>query len=369
MTQGRSQRLSRSQRMAFIIGAIAVVIFTTRVQAAEMFDFYNGARQMAMGGAYTGVVNDETALLTNPAGLGKLRQATLTLIDPEVEASFTNTDIVNYSNFSQALDIQKLLDLLNEAKGKHWHLKYQMFPSVVGTNFGIGLLAKYSTDAEVDEDGTVYRYDYVNDWAAALGYNFRFFGGVLKIGTTARLVDRTEVHEDLDATATNLSLSQVASEGMGLAADIGVILSIPVATLPAFSVVVRDVGNTSYTLSDGLFNQTQTRPEDSKQRIDAGFSLFPILSNNNRMTFTVDYHDITNTEEKDSMKKLHGGVEFNIHDIFFVRGGMNQRYYTAGVEFASQFFQLQATTYGEEIGTAEKPREDRRWIGKIAIRF
>ena len=75
------------------------------------------------------------------------------------------------------------------------------------------------------------------------------------------------------------------------------------------------------------------------------------------------------SEEEDSMKRIHTGAELNLSDVFFVRAGMHQRYYTAGLEFATAFYQLQAATYGEEIGTVSEPREDRRYVLKFALRF
>ena len=41
--------------------------------ARERRSFYEGVRGRGMGGAQIATVNDETALLVNPAGLGKLR--------------------------------------------------------------------------------------------------------------------------------------------------------------------------------------------------------------------------------------------------------------------------------------------------------
>jgi hypothetical protein len=65
----------------------------------------------------------------------------------------------------------------------------------------------------------------------------------------------------------------------------------------------------------------------------------------------------------------HAGFEVNFSDFFFLRGGMNQGYWTAGVEFATRFFQLQASSYGQEVGTTSATIEDRRWVGSFAIRF
>ena len=95
----------------------------------EIDEFYTGIRALGMGGAYVNVVNDETALITNPAGLGKLRDYTFTFFDPELHGSFNNTDIVNISNFSDAMAVQGLLDKLKLARDKHWHAKLQFFPS------------------------------------------------------------------------------------------------------------------------------------------------------------------------------------------------------------------------------------------------
>jgi hypothetical protein len=339
-------------------------------QAGEFYEFYTGVRQLGMGGAYTAVVNDETALLTNPAGLGKLRETTVTIADPELSGSFNDTKIATLSTASNVANLQGLLDAMNANKGVHWNAKAQLFPSIITSNFGFGLHAKYEYNAEVDPTGTTFRLDYTNDYAAALGYCFRFFGGILKVGTSARLIDRTEIHKNLDATATNLSIDGLASEGLGLGADVGVILTAPVAYLPTLSFVARDVGGTSYELSNGLLHATSNRPHDTPQTIDAGIALFPILANETRMTITGEIHDALMVDpDQDLSKRIHAGMELNFHDFFFLRGGMNQRYWTAGVELATSNFQLQAASYGEDVGPAGTPTEDRRWVTKFTFRF
>ena len=359
--------------------AIAAIVLLAPLNASavatfngEIDEFYTGVRSLGMGGAYVNIVNDETAILTNPAGLGKLRDYTFTFFDPELSGSFNDTDIVNMSNFSDALSVQGLLDKLKLAKGKQWHGKLQVFPSFVAPNFGIGLLGKYQYNAIVDATGTTYRLDYVNDYAVGLAYNFRFFSGVLKIGVAGRLVNRAEVHKDIAANSTGLELKNLTSEGMGVGGDVGMIVTAPVAGLPALGVSVRDVGNTSYNLREGIFNATSTRPVDTLQSVDVGLSAQPILGNRVRMTVALDYHGITTpivAAQEDAIKRSHAGVEFNIADFAFIRGGANQGYWTAGLEFATERFQLQLASYGEELGTPALKKEDRRWVGKLALRF
>jgi hypothetical protein len=161
---------------------------------------------------------------------------------------------------------------------------------------------------------------------------------------------------------------------MGLASDVGIIITIPIVWLPALGATVRDAGTTSYGLRSGMFYTTATRPTPSVQKIDVAYSLSPIISNKIRMSITGQVNDIqTMAEEFDKMKRIHAGLEINFADFFFLRGGMNQRYWTAGVELATERFQLQATSYGEELGvstaTQQNYIEDRRYVGKFSIRF
>ncbi len=355
-----------------LLSAFTAIEASAATFNGEIDEFYTGIRALGMGGAYVNVVNDETALVTNPAGLGKLRDFTFTFFDPELHGSFNNTDIVNISNFSDAMSVQGLLDKLNLARDKHWHTKLQFFPSFVAPNFGIGVLAKYQYNAKVDATGTTYRFDYVNDYAVALAYNFRFFSGVMKIGIAGRLVNRAEVHRDIAANSTGLEIKNLTSEGLGLAGDAGMVITLPVAGLPALGVSLRDAGNTSYNLREGMFNATALRPVDTAQTIDVGLSAQPILGNRARMTIALDYHGITTPiveAQEDLIKRSHLGVEFNIADFAFIRAGANQGYWTAGLEFATQRFQLQLASSGEELGTPTARKEDRRWMGKFALRF
>lgn len=336
---------------------------------SQTFEFYQGVRSLGMGGAYTAIVNDETALLTNPAGLGRLRDVIVTIADPEVAGSFNDTEMTTLTNTS-AQTPSDLLVLLNQNKGKHWFAKAQAFPSIVAPNVGFGIHGKYVYDAEVNKAGTNYRLDYTNDYAATLGFCFRFFGGIVKLGGVGRYVNRIEIHKDLDPTVATIDMNQTASEGAGMAGDAGLMLTAPIAWLPTLAVTVRDAGNTNYTLTNGMFLQTQTRPIETPQTVDVGYALFPILSNHTRMTITADYHDALDANKDSfSIKKVHAGMELNVADFFYLRAGYNQGYWTAGLELSTESFQLQAASYGEEIGIQTAPKEDRRWVGKIAIRF
>ena len=338
--------------------------------AAERYEFYNGIRAMGMGGASVATVNDETALISNPAALGKLRDYYITLIDPEVELGVETQNMIGY-DLLVGLSPQRTLDKSNAHPDDHLHTRAQIFPSIVVPNFGFGVFGKYVTDAEVDTATNTFNFDYTNDYAAVAGFNFRFFNGIIKLGTNARIVNRTEVHDHtIDPLLTNLTLKALASSGVGVATDAGLILSAPIAALPTLAAVYRDIGRTSYSMRDGMFMKTTNKPDSTAETVDVAISISPILGNRIRSTWTVEYQDVlTTSKETDHMRRAHGGVEINIADAVFVRGGMNQKYWTAGLELAMMNYQFQAASYGEDIGSSGASVEDRRYEIKFSFRF
>ncbi len=357
------------------IVCFAITMFVHQANAQQVFEFYSGVRQNGMGGAYTATVNDETAVLLNPAGLGKIRDATFTIADPEVSAGAGTGKVFTASNFTKALSInpQSILTESNlKGNREPIHMKAQIFPSIILENFGFGLHYKKEHDSIIaDPAGTNYNIRYVNDFALAMAYNFRFFGGIVKLGVGAKLIDRTEIDTIVPVATTNLNVETFGSEGMGISATTGLIITAPIQWLPSIAAVVQDVGGTNFTLSDGLFNRVgDRRPKHVTQKVDAGVSFSPIISNHVRMTVTGEMRDLTNlSKQLDKAKLIHAGAEINFADFFFLRGGMNQRYYTGGAEFATEQFQLQFATYGEEVGTYPAKKEDRRYVFKFTMRY
>ncbi len=336
----------------------------------ERYEFYNGIRQMGMGGATVATVNDETALLANPAALGKLRDYFITLVDPELEVGVDTQKIIGYDILA-AGNPQKVLDKANLHPDLHLHSRGQVFPSVVVPNFGVGLFFKQTVDSEVDSAANVFKYNYTSDAALVFGFNFRFWNGIVKIGTNVRMDNHTIVRNNaIDPTSTTLTLATLADSGLGVANDSGIILAAPIAWIPTLAAVYHDTGNTAYNMREGMFLKTTNRPAATPATLDAAIAIHPILGNRFRSTWTAEYQDALNVDkEKDYMRRVHAGVEVNFADALFLRGGMNQRYWTAGLELSMMNYQFQAASYGEDIGPDLTPREDRRYEVKFAFRF
>src|SRR5437868_10893422 len=89
----------------------------------ERRTFYTGARGLAMGGAQIATVNDETALLVNPAALGKLRDFYGTILDPEVEMSNNLNSMNQSSSITKPFSVSATKDTLNASRDTYYHAK------------------------------------------------------------------------------------------------------------------------------------------------------------------------------------------------------------------------------------------------------
>src|SRR4051812_18708560 len=118
-------------RSVSIFSLLALLFSGPLLWAGEVREFYRGARGLGMGGADIAVVNDETALLVNPAGLGKLRDTYGTLIDPEMEGSAKLSNIYVSQSFAQPFNLENVKDTLDVSRDTYYHAKMQIFPSFV----------------------------------------------------------------------------------------------------------------------------------------------------------------------------------------------------------------------------------------------
>jgi len=323
-----------------------------------------------MGGAHISAVNDETTVLINPAALGKIRGHYFTVLDFELEANAETHDLIGF-NFLQGLDPQSILDDLNDDPEVNYHLRSQLFLSYAMRNFSFGLFGSSAADAALNGTGVnQFKLDYKNDLAFVLGFNKRFMEGRLKIGANVRVIDRMEIQGDFPSFSDDLSIGNNGKEGVGVASDIGIQLAAPWKMLPTLSAVLRDVGGTKYNLEEALLSDAEEDPEETESSLDVGFALYPIKHNYSRFTITGEYRDLLSENElKNDMARYHIGLEWNSYDLFFIRAGLNQGYWTAGIELAFSKFQLQIASFGEEVGDESEEIERRNFIIKFTTRF
>src|SRR6185312_1423887 len=362
--------MNRMFSFLFLTALIGGFLLTPQkgyAQNTEVREDYIGARALGMGGAQIAVVNDETALLANPAALGKLRDVYGTILDPEVDGSSNLNAIYKAQQFSDPWNLGQVSQSLNVSRDKYYHAREQLFPSLVAKNFGIGIIQRKTLDAQMNTAGTQLQTFYQDDLGVYLGFNLKFFDGRIKIGGAAKMISRIEINRALDPTQP-MDIKSNGSEGLGVGGDAGIVMTAPWVWLPTLSAVVHDIGGTSFSAAKGLRMNTTTVPQSVTQDVDVALAVFPIHGNSTRSSFTLEYDKVKEASEaKDKMRYAHVGYEFNYGDCLFLRAGMNQHYWTAGLEVASEHTQLQLASYGEDVGPDGSPQEDRRFVLKFAI--
>lgn len=358
-------KIFRDLKIIMIIG-----YFCMPLQAREIFDFYSHSRSLAMGGVSLAITSDETAVFRNAANLGSFRRSYVTIFDPEIETSSNFFNQVNSNYTSQALDIKSVAELLANHKDQYYHAKLQLTPSFVVRNFGLGLIYRNELSTIMNTAGTEMDTVYQNDLGAVLSYNARLFSGIVKWGLSARAFNRISVDNANLNVSSSLDLKDIASEGNALAFDSGLMIQMPVLFLPTVSILVKDIGNTRFSSSQGMRLTTTALPDDVPQTVDAALSFMPIHGSSRRSVVSVEYKDVTKGYDQNFLTRQLGvGFETTWNDIFSVRAGLHQGYWSAGLEISSEYWSWQLASYGEEVGIESQKKEDRRLNTKFTVRF
>ena len=266
--------------------------------------------------------------------------------------------------------MKKTSELLNTNRDQYYHAKLQVTPSFSVRNFGIGLIYKDEIGAIMNTSGTALDTLYQSDIGLVVGVNQSFWDGRIKIGGLFKAINRIEVDNPALDPTTALDLKSIGSEGTGIGIDLSLMLQAPVLYFPTFALVAHDVGDMKFESGAGLRLSAINRPKVVKQSIDAALSIMPIHNRGFRSVFSVEYRDLQDARQEEfTAKRTHIGAELNWNDIFYLRFGSNQGYATGGFEIAGERVSWQLSTYGEEVGTKDAPKEDRRFGTKVMVRF
>lgn len=209
-SSSRRSRL-RSRSTVLIIALIAVVAFGLPAGAASSFPAMYGARAMGMGGAFTAVADDATALYWNPAALGT------NALTANLSLGFSAAG--NLQAF-QAIaenpeDLKKLLTTKGEAD-----LGVGLLVGANIGSIGVGYLADGAVHLEKGE-GSVFDGDAAVNGNIAVGVARDFAGGgatAIRGGVVLRSVNGMRTFYTVDEHGNDDSGDE---SGTGYALDIG----------------------------------------------------------------------------------------------------------------------------------------------------
>lgn len=375
----------------FGLSVFAQVPIVNAAEVGEVIDFsihqqYVSPRALGMGNAFIGLADDYNAVLYNPAGLARLEEGQINLgigalLDSKV-MSFKN-DIDSAAGTGEVEDITELLAknygnnyTARATLGGFWvrpRWGVAVIPVDFTVNMGIHQLAGAALDVVAYQDTTI---------ALGHGWDVKWFEqDRMSLGVTGKLVYRGHISKSLLAAdlAMNKEILRMSDAGEGFTADLdfGMLWTPKISTTsflnymrPTFGFVARNIIDYGFTTNFHLLDEKTGEPEKLGRRFDVGSSWelpdFWVF----KSRFLADVRDMGH-KNFTFAKGLHLGAEFNWKIRSWWQGGwrvgLNQGYFTAGFTGKIGIFNLDLSTYAEELGPSDTPKASRRYVAKASL--
>jgi hypothetical protein len=418
------------RRLIFFLAVVFVSIGNSQIgYSQELPETYLPVRAAGMGGAFTAISNDETAVWTNPGGISRIRKARSrqslhALAFPIVGGAnlegreFYKTVKAEQSRASSAASDSEAAGVEGSVSAavadsatlgdKPFWARAAVNPITVfelskDAPAAFGLFSNNTTKVVVDKDTPeIANVEVISDVGTNLGFGFAnrsnqaTFG--LQIRPTYRYSfdDKLPIGTLINKDALRDAVEAGSNKGSAVALDFGGMLTFsdfwyPTLAFAVFNAPTGCVENylnafdeTRHTICGTVFtgdiNNTEALSIIEATDIRIGMSITPRLSRDLGLRFAIDGHHLYFDDGKksygypgvDLLKQLHGGVEFFLGNPLqinptTVRVGFSQGFMTFGAGLRLGFLSLQFASYGQDISSTKTPREDRRYLAEFSI--
>ncbi len=356
---------------------LILLVLSVTARAELIPEAYEGVRPTGMGNAFIALADDANAPWYNPAALTKIKGTHFNLFDFTLGADGLTT----LGNFKSAVfngNYNNLITLNQPAD-----IRFAFHPTFITKYFAFSLYSNSRGYFNIQDTDILNAYadvyafsDLGLQMAAALPITDYFSAGVTVRGFERSGVSADLTTQDLLAELGGLSasafesaayneLKQLSGTGLGLAADLGTLLSIPLSKngpLLQAAVVVQDVGNTTFR-SIGSSNV----PQSIQMSYNAGTALIYNVGRDSHFNFTFDLRH--NFESIPFVKRTHLGMEYRYKN-FSLRAGASEGYpsYGASLEVLPHT-KIHFSSYADELGDTWNQTEQRYYLLQISIGF
>ena len=186
----------------------------------------------------------------------------------------------------------------------------------------------------------------------------------MRLGYSLQWVNEAQGSVVASTGADPLGYNQNLPTGSGLSHNLGFAMTLPVSYLPQLDVVLRNilgVHYSSFAISPLTTNANGT-PPDEPMTIDASVSIQPKLGSGTTMNMVAELRDATNQSGESLLDRGVAGVEVNIRNSFFIRGGYGSGYPSAGFGSRRNGGEFSFAWYSENIGVPGTPTRDVRFV-------
>ena len=394
---------------------LVLATLTSNLYAEEIPESFVPVRPNAIGRAFTAIANDEDAVWTNPAGIARIRKArsrntvNLTKIPGLIAGANTKSRefLRGVGNSSTNADqIAAQADTLGD---KPFWATAEAYPMMMfdvdKTPVVFGAYSTSTVSSQVNEDNKeLADTNALSDIGGVCGFAITNQSNRLSLGVQGRYLARYAYEEKVplstlaDGRELQKQIKKNANKSTAIAIDLGLLWTLADFWFPTIGIAMLNAP--TGCKSDYLNPFTKTRSticgtvfkgdfanKEAISTVDptdlrVGISLTPRFGSKLGARIAVDMHHIAlnagnqiyGLDGIDLIKQLHAGVEFFTGNPLVPSPvtfgfGFNQGYYTMGASIRLGILALDFASYGQEISSVAKPKEDRRLLGGLSVDF
>ena len=315
----------------------------------------------AMGGAFTGVADDENSVFFNPAGYGLIDDDIISVFSLGVRANIDDSALNLWQAILSGVDLSDPANMNSYLSNATLALGAAgpIYLGRVGGGFGFAFYDNLAFKFKSRPGAMMPQADLniYSDVGFAGGYGFELpFVDNLYAGFNLKVLMRVKSQVEGTALYVMDALSDTSNlpiaKAVGFGADIGLLYRpIPIVSI---GLCAKDFFGTNFSSWENM-SQAQQTFEDSyiKPTIAFGLAVYPLASGGESKNFkdfviALDYSDLLDYSSVFSNIKF--GVGFTTLTIMDIRAGIDGGYITGGIGFDFNFFHTNIVYYVDELG-------------------
>lgn len=349
---------------------ISVEVLAVRIQTP----FYT-LREKGLGGAIVASGQDYASIMTNPANMADMKEKHINM---GFGASFNQGFFDFQKDFSDVAKMAdgpaknvKFLEMMNKYKGETFAFNPYFYGMYSGPKWGFALIP-INTDFNVTIDGTNANVSTYLDGIMLMGMGRRY-NEKITWGATFKTQYRGHVNIAYDATSLDSEdIFDSSQANIGVTADVDVAMNYD---LPKWKMMDTKLSFVVRNLVDYGFKIAKSGTDEApklQRSLDIGsqYSFPRMWVFEPKLMFDLRNIGVT---DWDFQSGYHIGAELNWKTYDWLKGGyrvgLNQGYFTVGVDMQLSWFRLDLASWGEEIGTKDNRKELRRVALNMSLDF
>ncbi len=359
--------------------ALTAISYVVYAAPMEQIGTYSSARWLGRGGAMVADVDDYNVIFVNPAGLPLIKEPILNF-EFQIEGSGGITDnLTAFFGYDNKWVINNPADV-NGLIGKDVSTRLSFLTAYITDTYAIALISRGTMNTAYDT-AAIPNADVFSamDLILQLTYGKGFLDNRLRVGGTGKLAYRSGRF----GTFTMTQLKEQGLKPFGALAQEGLAFSFDVGIQYSWFMDTYDVSiggsaldlATPFGLDPRISKGSDNgRPPILPARVDigTGIKVHNIGAGITWRTNLDIIKSITKTEAS-VLDLFHFGTELQFPRLLFVRAGMYQSYWTAGIGIKYYILECDFATYATDTAlyynTDGRRASDRRYNFQFSFMF